>query len=226
MDDSPAVVSLLEDRVAVVELTTPVLSARVLGHLERALADLASSATEHPVVLVSRHPSIYLAGADLGEIARLDRTTSADYAALGRLLVERLHRHPAATVAAVHGSCLGGGLDLALACDITVAGAGAVFGHPGARRGLVTGWGGTLLLATDASRSLARRALIEAGVISSPDMVAAGLARRCGKDPVETALALARRLRRLHPLRLALWRSLKGGGFVDSFRTVVVHNQM
>ncbi len=47
------------------------------------------------------------------------------------------------TIAAINGYCIGGGLDLALACDICVASHDAVFAHPGARLGIITGWGGT-----------------------------------------------------------------------------------
>ena len=140
------------------------LSGVVLGELEA----LPSSrwpreAVPTPLVLRSAHPTIYLAGADLAEIAALDGPSCADYARRGRVVLERLALYPAPTVAAVHGSCSGGGFDLGLACDWIVAGGAAAFSHPGVRRGLVTGWGGTVRLPVAIGRTAAGMAMGSAG---------------------------------------------------------------
>ena len=86
-----------------------------------------------PVVLRSAHPSVFLAGAHLAEIAALDAASCKPYADRGRRVVEHIENHPAPAVAAVNGSCSGGGFDLVLACDTIVAGAGASFQHSAAR---------------------------------------------------------------------------------------------
>ena len=62
---------------------------------------------------------------------------------MGQLLMNAVANFPAATYAAVRGYCMGGGLDLALACRYRIAHPHAIFGHRGAALGLITGWGGT-----------------------------------------------------------------------------------
>jgi enoyl-CoA hydratase/carnithine racemase len=207
-------------------LASPILSVAVLRALETGLRDHARQRPTTPLVISSSHPRIFLAGAHLGEIARLDRFTSLAYGRQGRLVLGLLSRYPAPTLAAVAGVCMGGGLDLALSCDVIVASPQARFAHPGVRRGLVTGWGGSAWLPRAVTGSRARRAFVEGSAISAQEMLAAGAALRCSPEALKTSLAEARRLRSLHPTRLQLWRSLKYRGFVDRLRAFVVHNQM
>jgi len=202
----------------------PILARSVLGELVDRLDELAAAGPHAPVVLVSKHPTIFLAGAHLGEIAELDADSCRPYAALGRGVARRLAHHPAPVVAAVHGSCSGGGFDLVLACDTVVASPAATFSHPGVLRGLVTGWGGTVALPSAVGRATARRALLEGSALTAADLRDAGVVVEVADDPRPAALDLARRLHRLHPSRLPLWRVLRGPRFIDRFRAVVIEN--
>ena len=195
--------------VAVVSFSQPVLSDHALAGLEAALDTIASRGARAPVVLRSLHPTIFLAGAHLGEIATLDARTSHGYAVRGRSVLDRLGRMPGPTVAAVDGSCTGGGFDLVLACDRIVAGDHASFSHPGVRRGLVTGWGGTVRLPAVAGRRLARLALTAAAPLGTGDLAARGVVAGAAGDVFGTAIALAQRLATVHPSRLLLWRELR-----------------
>lgn len=214
----------LDDRgdAIVLTLERPVLARGLLRALAGALDELAAAPTVRPVVLASVHPTIYLAGADLGEIAALDAASCGPYAALGRSLGRRLASHPAPVVAAVHGSCSGGGFDLVLACDAVVAAPGATFAHPGVLRGLVTGWGGTVALPAAVGRPATRRALLEGSPLSAAELAATGAVAEVATEPLPAALELGRRLHRLHPGRLRLWRLLRGPRFVDRFRATVI----
>jgi enoyl-CoA hydratase/carnithine racemase len=86
-------------------LTSPVLEMAVMDELGERLAQLALESPSKPLILTSAHPTIFLAGAHLGEIARLRARSSVPYAHRGRAVISRLLSHPAPTVAAVHGSC-------------------------------------------------------------------------------------------------------------------------
>ena len=215
--------SLARDRdTATILLETPILSRQVLSDLIETLDALSREPSPPPLVLASAHSTIFLAGAHLGEIAELDPHSCVPYARLGRTAAHRLATHPAAVVAAVDGSCSGGGFDLVLACDSIIASSSAVFSHPGVHRGLVTGWGGTTSLVRAVGASTARRALLEGTALDAPTMAAMGIVQAIVDDPRAGALAKARSFALLHPSRLPLWRLLQGPNFVDRFRAFVV----
>jgi enoyl-CoA hydratase/carnithine racemase len=199
----------------------PLLSLEVLRALARRLDEARSQ--PRPLVVSSSHPSIFLAGAHLAEIASLDAATARPYALAGREVIDRLASFPAPVVAAVHGPCAGGGFDLVLACDEVVAGPGATFHHPGAARGLVTGWGGSERLPARIGHAAARRALVAGEPLRASTAVELGLAVPVQEDPVGAARTRARALARIEPRRLEMWRTLRRGRFVDRFRAVVVH---
>jgi enoyl-CoA hydratase/carnithine racemase len=209
------------DGVLVLAFTAPILSLEMLLWLDGTLIDLEHD--HRPLVLASEHPSIFLAGAHLGEISRLDAHTSCGYARFGRQVLARLALHPAPVVAAVAGSCSGGGFDLVLSCDLVVAGRTARFSHPGVRRGLVTGWGGTVLVPAALGRSPAQRVLLEGSPVQPAEV--AVTCDHLDAEPLLPAIAEARRLASLHPSRLHTWRCLRNQPFVDRFRIVVVHNK-
>jgi enoyl-CoA hydratase/carnithine racemase len=202
-------------------LGTPILSLAVLDQIEESVAALEAEAW--PLVLRSEHPSVFLAGADLHEIADLDPSTCTGYAQRGRRVLRALERHPAPIVAAVHGFCAGGGFDLVLSCDAVIVGPRARFEHPGVRRGLVTGWSGSTRLPSAVGRPGSRSVLLECLGIDARAAVSCGLAASLSADPVRTAASTALRLSRLDPCRIELWRRLRGPRFVDRFRASVVH---
>jgi enoyl-CoA hydratase/carnithine racemase len=209
--------------VLVLEFASPILSLDILDRLTSILEALAKDGAHDPLVLCSAHPSVFLAGAHLAEIANLDASSSQPYAQRGRQAVRHLENHPAPTVAAINGSCSGGGFDLVLACDAMVAGPGARFSHPGIQRGLVTGWSGSTRLPSALGSATARAAMIEARELEPGSLRAHGAIVQTAEDPVATAIETARRLASLDPARSRLWRALRGPGFIDRFHAFVVH---
>jgi len=199
------------DGYAQVNFSSPVLRVATLRELATRLSRLARESSPMPVILTSSHPRIFLAGADLADIATLDRHSCVAYAELGRRAVGAIESHPSPTVAAVDGSCSGGGFDLVLACDAVIASPRASFSHPGVRRGLVTGWGGTTDLPPRLTPSVARKALLEGARVTLPALVEAGVVRTIADTPVAAATECARQLSDLHPSRLRLWRRLRHG---------------
>ena len=208
--------------IATVTLATPVLSRQALVELGETFDALAAKIPAPAAVLASAHPTIYLAGAHLSEISELDADSCVAYARIGRALADRIREHPAPVVAAVHGSCSGGGFDLVMACDAIVASPAATFSHPGVRRGLVTGWGGTRRLAGRLGPGVMRRVFLEGRALDAAAMAALGAVREIADDPAPAARSAARELASLHPSRLSAWRLLRGPGFVDRFRAFVV----
>ena len=203
-------------------LEKPILTRRVLSEIVSTFDELKGESDPPPLVLASAHPTIFLAGAHLGEIAELNPRSCIPYAELGRSVADRLTCHPAAVVAAVHGSCSGGGFDLVMACDAVIASPQATFSHPGVHRGLVTGWGGTTSLGGALGCSVLRRVLLEGSDLSAATLKELGVVQTITDNPLAESRITADRLSLLHNSRLTLWRLLRGSAFVDRFRAFVV----
>ena len=96
---------------------------------------------------------------------------------------------PAPVYAAIHGYCMGGGLDLALACHHRIAAPNAIFGHRGAALGLITGWGGTQRLPRLIGKPSALQMLLAAEKLHAPEALQIGLIDAIAQDPVAASLA-------------------------------------
>ncbi len=137
--------------VVTVSLSVPqrplnVLDAGVLEELEAIVAALGSSSSSRMVVFRSHKESGFLAGADVRRIAAIESLDEArQLVARGQKLFERIEQLPLPTLAVIHGPCLGGGLEWALACDYRLArdNSSTQIGLPEIKLGLIPGWGGT-----------------------------------------------------------------------------------
>ena len=94
-------------------------------------------------VVIAASAKSFATGAEIEEVAAVEGLRAREFAQRGQSTCRRIEAFPLPVVAAIRGYCLGGGLDLALACHARIASFDSSFGHPGAALGLVTGWGGT-----------------------------------------------------------------------------------
>ncbi len=139
----------------------------------------------HPLI-ISGDP-IFSAGADLHEIASLSGAGALDFALLGQKLMNAVAQYPAPVYAAIYGFCIGGGLDLALACHRRIASPNTVFGHRGAALGLMTGWGGTQRLPRLIGKARALQMFVAAEKLSEPQALQIGLVDAIAEEPVAEA---------------------------------------
>jgi len=145
-------------------------------------------AHERPAKLIITGNSVFFsAGADLQEIAELYGTEAFCFAHMGQRLMNAVANFPAPTLAAVHGYCMGGGLDLALACSQRIAGPQAIFGHRGAALGLITGWGGTQRLPRLVGKARALQMFLAAEKFDARDALRFGLIDAIAGDPLARA---------------------------------------
>jgi len=124
----------------------------------------------------------------LKEIAALNAPTAYEFSKMGQELMSAIDNFPAPVYAAVGGYCMGGGLDLALACHRRIAAPHAVFGHRGAALGLITGWGGTQRLPRLIGKARALEMFVAAEKISAERALQIGLVDGIATDPVSEAL--------------------------------------
>ncbi len=168
--------------------TNRLTRARVLA-LTAAIEELAS----HPpaLLVLAGNSKFFSAGADLNEIAHLTGPESLRFAAMGQRLMNAIAQFPSSTVAAIDGYCMGGGLDLALACTRRIAGPHAIFGHRGAALGLITGWGGTQRLPRLVGKAGALQMFLAAEKVHAQQALRIGLANAVVNDPVSMAMDFA-----------------------------------
>ncbi|MFP4138072.1 MAG: enoyl-CoA hydratase-related protein [Halomonas sp.] len=143
--------SLIEvvDNAGIVRLTINrpkalnALNTAVLAELERVLAGLEGRGDLRAVVITGAGEKSFVAGADIAEMREKTPEEARDFARQALDTFKRLETLPVPTVALVNGFCLGGGCELALACDWAVASDNALFGQPEVLLGVIPGFGGT-----------------------------------------------------------------------------------
>jgi enoyl-CoA hydratase/carnithine racemase len=153
--------------------------------LQGVLEQLRSEGTP---LLVTGNEKFFSAGADLREVAALDGPHAYEFSKLGQELMRAIDEFPRPVYAAISGYCMGGGLDLALACHRRIAAPNAVFGHRGAALGLITGWGGTQRLPRVIGKAVALQLFVAAEKITAPQALAIGLVEAVADDPLAEAL--------------------------------------
>jgi enoyl-CoA hydratase/carnithine racemase len=175
-------------RLASADGTNRLTRACVLA-LTAAIADLKDERKQplHPLIIAGNR-QFFSVGADLNEIAALSGPEACEFSAIGQALMNAIASYPAPVVAAIEGHCMGGGLDLALACHCRIAAPHAVLAHRGAALGLITGWGGTQRLPRLIGKSRALELLIAAEKVSAARALGIGLVDAIADDPVAEAM--------------------------------------
>jgi len=131
---------------AIIQFTRPELrnplSVKVLESLNFILDNLKRNSRIETIIFTGKD-DVFASGADLREIAAETGETAREFALRGQNLMKKIEDSSKETIAAINGFCFGGALDLALSCKRRIASPNAVFSHPGANLGIMTGWGGT-----------------------------------------------------------------------------------
>lgn len=156
--------------------------------------DAADSLPAKVIVVSSALPGFFAAGADIKHMSSVDAASFAEYGNHLRSAVERLAGHPAISVAAVDGLALGGGLELAMACTLRVAGTESLLGLPEVNLGLIPGAGGTQRLPRLVGRGRALDIMLTARKVKADEALRIGLIDRL--VPAGTASEAARELAR------------------------------
>jgi enoyl-CoA hydratase/carnithine racemase len=157
------------------------LSSEALWELREIVAGLKAAA---PLIFRSGRRNLFAAGADMAEMQHFTPGQAWEFARLGQEVFAAIERLPCVTVAMIDGDCFGGALDLALAFDLRYATPRSRFAHPGARLGIVTGFGGTSRWRNVISRRAANQLFLANRVIDAEGAIAMGLV-----DGIEPSLA-------------------------------------
>jgi enoyl-CoA hydratase/carnithine racemase len=173
----PAVVVVIAERIAVVTIDRPAvrnaLSALVVAELDAALTALRDDDSVGVVVFTGAGDRAFVAGADIGELKDYTPRTALE-SDLQRLF-DRIEEFPKPTIAAVNGAALGGGCELAMACDIRVAADSARFALPETNLAVLPGAGGTQRLARLVGTGRAIELILTGRLADAGEALAMGL---------------------------------------------------
>ena len=206
-----------EDRVAIVTFRRPEVLNALSTALLRELAEVPELVAEDPgvrVVVFTGEGRAFVAGADIPEIAGLaDVFVAREYSLLGQDVMNAIAAMPVPTIAAINGYALGGGLELALACDLRVASRKAKLGLPEVGLGLIPGFGGSQRLPRVVGVGRALDLILTGRHVEAEEAYQMGLVNRLAEDALEEALELARLLAKNGPVAMALAKEAVFRGF-------------
>jgi enoyl-CoA hydratase / 3-hydroxyacyl-CoA dehydrogenase len=219
-EDSPV---LLETRgeVAIAWLDRPPansISAEVVRALRRMWDAVTGSGSARALVIASANPMLFCAGADIKAFTTMDEPA-------GRNLLDDVHRlfrefetGRVVTIAAVNAVALGGGCELAMACDFRIAAESAIFGQPEISLGIIPGFGGTQRLPRLVGEGRALELNLTGDPIAAEEAYALGLANRVVPDEelFDTALAWARKLSGQAPVAVEQIKRVSAAGDIDA----------
>src|SRR5712691_1880210 len=211
--------NILVDRdgpVAVISVDRPTslnaLNSQTLRELTQAVRD---SADQRAIVLTGAGDKAFVAGADIAEMLPMTPWAAREFSELGHLLTALLEDIPCATIAAVNGYALGGGLELAVACDIIYASENARLGLPEVSLGVTPGFGGTQRLVRLVGKLRAKEMIFTGDMVDAKTALDIGLLN--GIVPREQLLAhciqLAGKIAQRGPLAVARAKRLVERGY-------------
>jgi enoyl-CoA hydratase len=151
------------------------LDLETLTALRDRLGELARDVDTHVVVLTGAGDRAFIAGADIAYMSGLDVDQAKAWGDLGHEVAGLLETMPQPTIAAINGFALGGGCELALACDIRYASSRARLGQPEINLGIIPGWGGTQRLARATTLGFAKELILTGRTVDADEALERGL---------------------------------------------------
>jgi enoyl-CoA hydratase len=201
-----------EDAVAIVTIDRQevlnALDVVTLTELRDRLRELADDDAARVVILTGAGEKAFVAGADIKYMSDLDVDQAKQWGALGHETGRLLETMPKPTIAAVNGFALGGGCELAVACDLRYAASSAKLGQPEVNLGIIPGWGGTQRLARLSGLGVAKELIFTGRIIDAEEALRIGLVNAVHDPVLEKAREVGTLLASKSPIALKLMKDL------------------
>ena len=151
------------------------INATMLQELSEALDTIEKDTNVRCVIITGEGEKAFSAGADITELQKLTQETAAEFSRKGQQVFSKIEALSKPVVAAINGYALGGGLELALACDFRLASIDAELGFPEMKLGIIPGWGGTQRLAWTVGVAEAKRLIMLGDRVKAEEALNMGL---------------------------------------------------
>ena len=185
-----------EDGITTVTINRPkamnALNTPTLKEMEEVFTALATDTETKTVIVTGSGTKAFVAGADLAAMAPMNPVEGREFSVLGHKVFDQIENLPQAVIAAVNGYALGGGCELAMACDIRIASDNATFGQPEVNYGIIPGFGGTQRLARLIGKGLAKQYIFTGSMFNAEEAYRIGLVNVVTKP--EELLATAQKM--------------------------------
>ena len=172
----------LKDGIATITFNRPevlnALNKELLQELSTALDEIEEDEDIRALVLTGAGERSFIAGADIKELAGFNALHAKSFAETGQISLNKFQALPIPVIAAVNGFALGGGCEIALACDFVYASENAMFGLPEINLGLIPGFGGTQRLPRLTGKNMAKEMIFTGKMLSAAEAMEIGIVNR------------------------------------------------
>lgn len=206
------------DGIGIVTMNRPkalnALNAATMYELDRMVDQLAKDDEVQVVILTGSGDKAFVAGADITEMQSMSAVEGRNWGKLGQAVFNKLENLPKPVIAAVHGFALGGGNELAMACDIRIASDKAKFGQPEVSLGIPPGFAGTQRLARLVGKGRAKELLFTGDMIDAAEAYRIGLVNKVvsQEELMEAAKAMAKKIMSRAPIAVQLCKAAVNEG--------------
>lgn len=201
--------------IAVLQVDIPenrnALSVPAVEHMDALVEEVLADQNMRCLIITGGGEKSFAAGADIAELVTMTPEEARYSIEVGHKLFSKLETMDIPVIAAINGYCLGGGLELAMSCDIRICSANAKFGLPEINIGMIPGWAGTLRLPRLIGESRAKNMILRGKMITSPEAFDYGLVAEVYETVAvmrEKAVELAMELAAKAPVTMALDKRL------------------
>jgi enoyl-CoA hydratase len=191
------------------------LNPDVLKDIQACFTQLSSDGGVRAVVVTGAGEKAFIAGADIAAMSTMSEADAMEFGKLGHAAMNAVDHCQKPVIAAVNGFCLGGGMELALACDFIYASEKAKLGLPETNLGLFPGWGGTQRLARLVGKGIAKELIFTARVIGAPEAKDFGIVNKLCKpeELLNDARATAAEIAKKGPVAVRMAKQVINEGF-------------
>jgi enoyl-CoA hydratase len=196
----------IENDIGIITLSRPkalnAINTQMVAELDVTLREWAMENLS--AVIITGEGKAFAAGADISQMSGFTAVEAQQFALNGQRILRLLENFPAPTIAAVNGFALGGGCELAMCCDIILAGPRALFGQPEVKLGVIPGFGGTQRLIRRVGRQAGLELMMTGRNVKAEEAVQMGIALRIEEDVLAAAKQLAGAMAKNGPVAVRL----------------------
>lgn len=219
----------VENGIGIVTINRPkalnALDAATIYELDRMFTELATDPNIQVVILTGGGEKSFVAGADITEMQAMSAIEGRNWAKLAQAVFNKIENLPKPVIAAVNGYALGGGCEIAMACDIRIASDKAKFGQPEVSLGIPPGFGGTQRLSRLIGKGRAKEMLFTADMIDAAEAYRIGLVNKVSSSEalMNTAKAMAQTIMSRAPVAVQVCKTAVNEGLDTDLDSAIAY---